>query len=99
MSNYIVGNNAIIRATFQKWNETSNAYEDANPDAVTVTVRSPSGISTPYPMDTTGTLGEFTATVPIDAAGVWRYTVVGGGNFDAVSSGSYLARNPSPIPA
>jgi uncharacterized protein YfaS (alpha-2-macroglobulin family) len=63
----------------------------ADPTAVVVTVRSPSGVTT-TPAVTHPALGRYEANLSIDQHGTWHYRFAGTGALVAVEEGSFVVR-------
>lgn len=93
MNEYRVGQlvNVTTSTAFQ-----SNAGTAFDPEVVTFTVTDPAATSTDYVYGTDAEVtknatGDYTLTIPVDAAGFWHYAIVGEQN-DGSNRGSAFGR-------
>lgn len=95
MSSYDIGDVAGLRMTLRD-PETGQL---ANTGSVTLVVRHPD-LSETTPAIANPSTGVYTANVPVDAAGTWRYEFTGTGDIEASESGAFVvkARWSTPVP-
>jgi hypothetical protein len=92
--NYDVGDSVKLTARF-----TDDDGAAADPDGITATVRSPSGVETDYTIAsfTHPALGTYELTVVADESGTWTWRIAGSGAVTAASEGQFYV-TPSSFP-
>jgi hypothetical protein len=84
INEYLIGQQIRLSASF-----TTAAGAAADPSAVTLTVRPPSGAPT-MPTPAKDSTGNYHADVVPSVAGAWRYRWIGAGALVAAAEGEFL---------